>query len=91
MTAMISMVSGCAPDPTPLCEHMAEVMKDDGDKPHWVDTLDKCVDHYEKVKSRYGVNTYRRESECTLASDTAFKIRKCMKDQETWRQGPQIN
>ena len=89
-TALVSLAASCAPDAGPVCDHLQKVMEGDNDRPSWLDTDDKCHERYDNVKNRYGVNTYRREVECILASDTAFQIRKCMKKEDRFRNGPNI-
>ncbi len=61
-----------------VCDHMMEVMKNDAEKPGYLSDDDKCESRMEKTKTRYGVNSYRREVECILGSTTAYKIRTCL-------------
>lgn len=72
------LLSGCAPDPAEVCQHMVDLMKDDAERPRFLDDTEKCEERMEKIKQRHGVNSYRREVECSLQATTGYKLRTCL-------------
>jgi hypothetical protein len=70
--------TACAPDEHDVCEHMMKVYANDTDRPKFLDDADSCAESFRTKKTRRGVNSYRREVECILGSDTVYKIRRCM-------------
>lgn len=74
----LSSLTACAPEEAEVCKHVVETMSTDNDRPTWMDHKDNCVEHMKNTKKRYGVNSYRREVQCFLESNTSFKIRTCI-------------
>lgn len=85
LAAVLSLVTGCAPEATEVCNHAIKIMESDPDRPGWLDDVDKCTDRMEGVKKRHGVNSYRREVECLLGVDTSYKVRTCIETEERRR------
>ena len=81
----LMLLAGCAPEEEEVCKHLIQVYGDDADRPGYLDSLDQCVESYQGKKSRRGVNSYRREVECILGSDTVYQIRRCV-EKENKRQ-----
>lgn len=79
------LLASCAPDEEKVCKHLIKVYGDDADKPRFLEDIDKCVESYKGKKKRRGVNSYRREVECVLGSETVYKVRRCM-EKENKRQ-----
>ena len=77
-------IAGCAPDPDLVCEQEEKIYANSATAPIYLEKRYKCVEAMDKRKAEWGVNGYRRYSECILASDSQFKAQKCLKD-ETWR------
>ena len=74
--------TGCAPDAGEQCDHYMEVFKTDPERPAWTEDYDRCVERMENVKSRWGVNSYRREVECSKTANTSYKLRQCIEGEE---------
>ena len=85
LVVAVSLLAGCAPDPTEACDHMIAVMADDPEKPTFLQDDDKCHKRMESIKVRYGVNSYRREIECALQATTGYQLRTCFATEERRR------
>lgn len=79
---LLGLATGCAPEEKGVCEHEMKVYGEAIDKPTYLNSMDACIDAYANKKKRRGVNSYRREVECVLASDTQYKIRTCQDKEE---------
>lgn len=78
------LFAGCAPEEEAVCKHMMDVYGDKADKPLYLSEMPPCIEHMQQQKKRHGVNSYRREVECILSVNTAYKIRTCQ-DKENAR------
>lgn len=73
----LTLLGGCAPPPDEVCEHLAAVYGDAEGKPSYLRDHDSCVAKFNRGKKSRGVNSYRREVECILASTKKYDIREC--------------
>lgn len=76
------LVSGCAPEEGKVCAHLASIYKGHMDPPKYLAEKHLCVEHFAGRKKRHGVNSYRREAECILASNKVYDARECIEKED---------
>ncbi len=79
---LLVSVSGCAPEEEAYCKHIMAIYEGDDDVPNELQDMQSCIEHQQDKKARRGVNSYRREAECVLATDTIYGVRKCIQREE---------
>jgi hypothetical protein len=80
------LLMGCAPDPGDVCAKMEKVFQvNPTEAPAFLKSRNDCVASFESKKSRRGVNSYRREAECILASSKPYEITQCMEKEAKFR------
>src|SRR5690606_28943286 len=79
---VVSFSTACAPEPAKVCSHLSEVFKDNVDPHSYMADSSRCAEHFEFRKKQHGVNSYRREVECILATHRIFEIKECAEKED---------
>lgn len=75
-------VVSCAPKPDDACEQLIKIYADSSTKPAHLQTQDQCIKALNTYKDRWGVNGYRRYTECVLEASTQYKAQRCLTEEK---------
>lgn|GEM_PF-6249174 len=73
----LSFVS-CAPKPDAACDQLIQIYSDSSTKPAHLNTSDLCIKVLNGYKQRWGVNGYRRYTDCVLQASTQYQAQTCL-------------
>ncbi len=79
-TSLLALMTGCAPSPDKLCDHLIEVTKKEAgeEAAKLIDKAD-CVKSAERRKEMKGMIKYNEEAKCAMKAETLEALGECSK------------